>query len=360
MGSTTTYSITDEITPISKAFFKQEDLNSNMLDSAVMGTKIGAKTLTWYEQKARVFVDAVATEHTSGSGVLVVDTGSIFTPGDLIQVDAIVFSVSSISSNTLTVVVVNGSDATVAVDAVVTIISSAVLEGDESSLSTTNPKTESINVTQIFRRVAQVTDSAYETSKEVGDSQLMDDVADQSEILRKSMKKMVWNDFKLAPSNNTTLRIAGGIPYWITTNSGYIATAGTTMTQANLSAFVDYMVETKDYNLKEIWMNPSKASLISGFDTTYFQRDINSTERGYYADSFMSLHGNKVLIRTDRDIPVTKIYAVNSSDVKIVPFRDMVTSPLAKLGDSTRVQLVGEYTLEVNPANKMGVITFTA
>jgi hypothetical protein len=38
----------------------------------------------------------------------------------------------------------------------------------------------------------------------------------------------------------------------------------------------------------------------------------------------------------------------------------MVTSPLAKLGDSTRVQLVGEYTLEVNPANKMGVVTFTA
>lgn len=360
MGSTTTYSITDEVTPISKAFFKQEDLNSNMLDAATMGSKIGAKTLTWYEQKARVYIDAVASEYTAADGVLVVDTGSIFTAGDLIQADAIIFSVSSISSNTLTVVVVDGTDATIAVDAVVTIISTAVLEGDEKSLSTTNAKTEAINVTQIFRRVAQVTDSAYETSKEVGDSQLMDDVADQSEVLRKSMKKMVWNDFKLAPSTNATLRIAGGIPYWINTNGGYESAAGTTITQALLSAFVDYMVESKDYNLKELWMNPSKASVISGFDTTYFQRDINSTERGYYADSFMSLHGNKVLIRTDRDIPVTKIYAVNSSDVKIVPFRDMKTEPLAKLGDSTRVQLVGEYTLEVNPSNKMGVITFTA
>jgi len=188
----------------------------------------------------------------------------------------------------------------------------------------------------------------------------MDDVADQSEVLRKSMKKMVWNDFKLAPSNNTTLRIAGGIPYWINTNGGYESTAGTTITNALLSAFVDYMVQTKDYNLKELWMNPAKAAVISGYDATYFQRDIGSTERGYYADSYISLNGNKVLIRTDRDIPTAKIYAVNSSDVKVVPFRDMKTEPLAKLGDSTRVQLVGEYTLEVNPANKMGVVTFTA
>ena len=95
MGSTTTYSITDEITPISKAFFKQEDLNSNMLDAATMGSKIGAKTLTWFEQKVRVFVDAVATEYSAGDGVLLVDTGSIFTPGDLIQASAIIFSVVS-------------------------------------------------------------------------------------------------------------------------------------------------------------------------------------------------------------------------------------------------------------------------
>ena len=360
MATTNTYDIVDEIVPIDKAFFKQEDLNSNMLDAAGLGTKIGAKTITWFEQPARVFIDALAGAYTIADGVLTVDTGSIFTAGDIVTLDAMVFNVVSISGNVLTVTLLDGTDANALVDAAVEIISSAVLEGDKGSESTTNPKIERTNVTQIFRRVATVTDSAYDTSKEVGDSQLMDDVADQSEVLRKNMKKMVWNNFKLAPANNSSIRVAGGIPYWIAQNGGYESVAGGTITLELLSAFVDYMVEEKDYNLTEIWVNPAKHADISKFDTSFFTKDINERERGYYADSFLSLKGNRVLIRTDRDIPVTEIYAVNSKDVKIVPFRDMKTVPLAKTGDCTSVQLIGEYTLTCNPANKMGKITFTA
>jgi hypothetical protein len=360
MAQTNTYNIVDEIVPIDRAFFKQEDLNSNMLDAAGLGTRIGAKTITWFEQPARVFTDPLASNYTIADGVIVATDGTVFTAGDIIELDAMVFSVVSIAVNTLTVNLIEGTDANATAGAIISIVSSAVLEGDETSESTTNPKIESLNVTQIFRRVASVTDSAYETSKEVGDSQLADDVADQSAVLKKNMKKMLWNTYKLAPSNNASIRVAGGIPYWITTNGGFISTAGTTITTDNLSTFVDYMVEEKDYNLTEIWMNPAKHSDISKFDISYFTKDMNEATRGFYADSFLSKRGNKVLIRTDRDIPVTEIYAVNSKDVDVVPFRDMKTVPLAKNGDSTRVQLVGEYTVTCNPANKMGKIIFTA
>jgi len=362
MATNVTYNIVDEVTPIDRAFFAQEDMNSNMLDACGVGTKIGAKTVTWFEQPKRVYVTAVKTEHTAADGTLIVDDATIFTTGDLIKADAITFLVTAINTATftLTVTIIDGSDATIAVDAVVTIVESAVLEGDTGTESTAQVKTEAINVTQIFKRVASVTGSAFDTSKEVGQSQLEEDVADQAKVLRKFMKKMIWSDIKLAPANNSTIRKAGGIPYWITTNSGYIATAGAGMDIDNLSNFVDYMVETQDYNLKEIWMNPAKHSAISAFDISYFTKDMNESTRGYYADSFLSKRGNRVLIRTDRDIPVTKVYAVNSSDVKVVPFRDMKTEPLAKTGDLVKVQLVGEYTVTVNPANKMGVITFTS
>jgi len=361
MAQTNTYNIVDEIVPIDRAFFKQEDLNSNMLDAAGLGTRIGAKTITWFEQPARVFADPLASDYTKADGVIVATDGTIFTEGDIIELGAMVFNVTSITGNTLTTgLPIEGTDANVSAGASISIVSSAVLEGDETSESKTNPKIEALNVTQIFRRVASVTDSAYETSKEVGDSQLADDVADQSAVLRKNMKKMIWNTYKLAPSNNASIRVAGGIPYWIATNGGYESVAGGTITTDNLSAFVDYMVEEKDYNLTEIWMNPAKHSDISKFDVSYFSKDMNESTRGFYADSFLSKRGNKVLIRTDRDIPVTEIYAVNSKDVKVVPFRDMKTVPLAKNGDSTRVQLVGEYTVTCNPANKMGKITFTA
>ena len=360
MAQTNTYNITDEIVPIDRAFFKQEDMNSNMLDAAGMGAKIGAKTITWYEQPARVFVDELAGAYTIADGVLTVADGTIFTEGDIVELDAMVFNVTSITGNVLTVTLIEGTDANALLAAAVTIVSSAVLEGDEGSESRTNEKKEAINVTQIFRKVASVTDSAYETSKEVGDSQLADDVADQAAVLKKNMKKMVWNSYKLAPANNASIRVAGGIPYWITTNGGYESAAGASMTADNLSVFVDYMVQEKDYNLTELWMNPAKHAEISAFDASYFTKDMESTTRGYYADSFLSKNGNKVLIRTDRDIATTEVFAVNSKDVKINEFRGMKTVPLAKNGDSTRVQLVGEYTLTVNPANKMGKVTFTA
>lgn len=360
MAQTNTYNIVDEIVPIDRAFFKQEDQNSNMLDACGVGTKIGAKTITWFEQPARSFADTLGGAYTIADGELTVVAGAKFTTGDIVNVDAMVFNITAISGNVLTVSLIDGTDANATSGAVVSIVSSAVLEGDEGSESTLTPKIEPTNVTQIFRRVASVTDSAYDTSKEVGDSQLADDIAEQSAVLRKNMKKMLWNNFKLAPANNASIRVAGGIPYWITANRGYESVAGGAMTIDNLSTFVDYMVEEKDYNLTEIWMNPAKHSLISAFDISYFTKDMNESTRGFYADSFLSKRGNKVLIRTDRNIPVKEIYAVNSKDVKVVPFRDMKTVPLAKNGDSTRVQLVGEYTVTCNPANKMGKITFTA
>jgi hypothetical protein len=352
----TSYDVLENVVDFSTKFLQPSLTPQTLFDVISSGANLKRSEFHWWEQKKKPRTTNLSTAYTIADGVLEVDSVAPFVVGSMVGVDAMIFRVTSIAALILTVSLVDGTDANAVDDSVVTAISNAQVEGSEGSLTTRNPKFKVENVSQIMRETAKVSMTQMETDKEVGAQEMIENVAQIIKGFRDDASSMLWSTFKIDPANNTTARIAGGVAYYVLQN-GY-STSGSN-TGANLSTFISHMYDVIGGKPKELWMNPATQKTISAFDATYFRRDIDSKTRGFVATEFVTLNGQQVTIKTDVNIPVSKIYAMNSSDVVWRPLRQLKSNPLGKKGDYMEVEVVAEISIEVNPSSQMGVFTIS-
>ena len=362
MAQTTTYDVLEKVIDYSNRFLAPRDLPRGLFDAVATGMTLKAPEFHWWEKKQRPRTSALTADYTAGGFAFTVASTLPYTIGSVVGVAGVSYKVTAINASTkvLTVALLNGTDADASTGVAVDVLSNANVEGSASNEAERMPKVKAENVTQIMRETAKVSNTMMVTDKEAGANEMTEQVADIISQFRYNIAKQLWSGYKVAPSDNTGTRIAGGVPLFVKAN-GY-APAGASLTGANLSAFVQYIYDTQGGTPRELWMNPATQATISGFDSSYLRRDVDGatgTTRGTYATKFVTLNGVELMIKTDVDIPTTEIYAMNSADVQFRPLRTLTSSPLGKVGDYTEVEVVAEISFEINPSNQMGVFTIS-
>jgi hypothetical protein len=364
-GQTTTYDVLEKVIDYSNRFLAPRELPRGLFDRVSTGMTLRAPDFHWWEKKQRPRTSDLSADYTAGAFAFVVVSTLPYTVGSIVGVAGVSYKVTAINlgTKTLTVALLDGTDANALTGVAVDVLSNANIEGSLENLAERMPKIKAENVTQIMRETAKVSNTMMVTDKEAGAQEMVEQIADIISQMRYNWSKQLWSTYKVAPADNTGTRVAGGVPYFVKAN-GY-APAATTLDGDNLSAFVQYLYENQGGTPLQLYMNPVNQAVISKFDDSYLRRDITSTmsegatTRGRYATKFVTLNGIEMNIVTDVDIPVNEIYALNDSDISFRPLRGLKSEPLGKVGDFTEVEVVAEVSIEVNPSNQMGVFTIS-
>ena len=348
--SVESYDVLENVIDYSKGFNQPSQTPQSLLDEVGTGAKLTDTGFHWWEQSKAPLETELGAEHTSG-GVFAVKDAQPFVKGTIFTVGGLTCSVDSISGLNITATILDGSDTTIAVDTAVLVTGNAQTEGSSGQELERHDKFKVYNYTQIMRETYTVSETQMSISKEVGKQEMTEGIASIIERFRNYSAKMLWSSIQVNPANNSSARIAGGIPFFMKT----LGTKGSgAVTATNISAFAEILYNEIGAKPVEIWMNPANQATFSDMDASTQRRDQSNVVRGAYAERFVTKQGKQFLIKTDINIPMDKIYFMNSEDVKFRVLRPLTSKPVSTDDDSAKVAVVTEFSLEVNPVSQFG------
>lgn len=320
----------------------------------ISGEAVGATTYEWWDDVLPVLKTQLNGAYTSGDLSITVDDASGILTNGVIRVDDTVYRVTDITSNTLTVVLVSGSDADHADDSEVEILGNAALEGSDYTDNDYTQKVKRSNVTQIFRDYIKMTGTQRAVEQYVQEDIFLDEVQRKLERIRVNLERTLWNGVKVSPSDNTTPRLMGGVRDFI---SDYGYTDSGSFTEANFKAFLR-AIDNKGGSISEAWMNPTMLDNFLGLNSDKVIIERADQTVGRVVKSYISNFGN-VALNVSNNIPTDEIIVFDSNKTKVMPLRGRAAfyEELAKTGDSIKGQIIGEYTFAFRNPDVSGCYT---
>ena len=303
---------------------------------------------------------------------IVVDDGTKFKPGDVLEIGIEYVWVSAVSTNTLTITRGAGGTTAAAMvdDQVVTYKWSARLEGDDSDDYPYTTPTETYNYSQILHGEIDVTGSEryattrigmsdkykYELMKLIGGAGGGNGRPGRAGDLPLDLENTFFGDQDRIVRTSAIAGMMGGYKYYVTGNT--LAAASATLSE---DAFLD--------TVQLAWADGGKPRLIvmNAFNKRLFNtwyKDSITTERSERTGGVVI---NKV--ETDfgvldlmlhRGCPADEVYIIDPDTVGWVTLRPWAVEPLAKTGDSDKDQVIGEFSFVVTTPNSNAIITGTA
>jgi len=238
-----------------------------------------------------------------------------------------------------------------------------VIEGDDATTDASSPTTRRGNYTAISDKVARVSGTARSVTT-AGRADEMDyQMLKRAKELKRDMEKILLANNAKVGGDDTTARECAGVPAWIITsvdNNG----AGTEpagdgvaayITGGSARQFTEDQLKTvikscydeggnPDILLCGSW-NRQIASTFGGGTKMQKAEDktLHTSFDIYEGDFSMSLK-----IVPDRFTQVDHVFGLEMEYWKVafLPGRNMVTTELAKTGDTDQKQILCEYTLE--------------
>jgi len=304
---------------------------------------------------------------TAATGIQINGFGNQLQVGMLLEIDAgssgsnEVVQISSIpGANSILVTRNFGSRgiSSLAPGGNVFVITTAELEGSETSGDVTRPRATRSNYTMIFKKPIAVSgsDRAVITAPSVGDEfdhQVSLRAIEMVRDLEKAVFRSVQSGNSIGGASN--YRSFDGLRQWL---SGINSTIAHNSFSANPLDYVnDLLQQCWNAGARDIDTLPCGGDWkrqLSG--TNAAKLNIAQEDRGIVrkADYLETDFGLVRLLLTpwmnDRSL-----MAVASGRIKVVPLRgrSFASEQLAKTGDSTKGHVIGEYTLEVHHPDKM-------
>jgi hypothetical protein len=247
----------------------------------------------------------------------------------------------------------------------------AQLEGDDYVAVAATPTVRLGNITQISNKRPSVTGTQESVRHAGRDSELDYQVMLKGAELKRDMETILLSNQAKATGSTTVVRKLASVLSWIKTNTDKGATGadpvsadGTgTRTDGTQRAFT----ETQFRNvLQSIWFNGGKPGVViaNGFNKQQFS---NFTGRGTPMQDQADRKITAAVDTYQSDFGTLKIVADRfgrTRDVLILqmdmwgkaalPGRDMLSTPIAKVGDSERRLILSEYTLEARNEKASG------
>ena len=303
------------------------------------------RSYEWLEDAYPAVSDAAAATNITNSTTtttIAVTTGNLFHVGDVVQIDSEYVWVSSISTNTLTVVRGFGgsTQATHESTSTVYIRYNARLEGAASSAAPWTEVTSGTNYSTIFHKEVKVSrdDKLFPN---YGISGLKEYRIDQNmDILMEQLNRLPYYGQR-AVGTSSAARSSGGFATFITTNATALSSAA--LTRKNI-----------DDEFQQIWAAGGKTDLI--LCDAWGQRKINDFYEGFVETTRAESIGGVMIkqlmhpvtgaltkVVVDRHCPTGSMYLLDTRYVGYITIDPFFYEELAKTGDFETGETIGEY-----------------
>lgn len=247
----------------------------------------------WFEKTSPSRYDAVnyATGYTSGDTSIVVDDGSKFRAGHVIQdvSSGEQMRVTAVSTNTLTVTRGWGttSATTASNNDVIVILGSAHAEGSSLPTAITTQATKVANYTQIFREPIDVTNTADATEIYAGPSDLAILRREHLNLHMKDIERAFFFGEKKEDTTGTQpIRATGGARSFISTN----VTTESSLTEAEFEGWIqDIFANGGDKKMG--FLSPLIASAVNSWAVGKLQMFPKDKTYGIAVSNYLSIHG---------------------------------------------------------------------
>jgi hypothetical protein len=295
---------------------------------------------------------------------IVVDDTSAIRVGDIIHADDAVLLATSyevtvvVNSTKLTLVPAFGAtlhdvNPTATVDvSLYRIIGQSLSEGADPKAFRGVDRTNPYNYTQIGQEAVQVSRTERKRETYGVADEYTHQVQKKFKELAIRMERALTTGLRYQSGSKRTM---GGLFSFITTNSrsGVVA---------NAKSLVNSLVRDC-YNAggtpRSLYVSPAvKVALSANIDPTLRRTSGSDTKVGYVVDSILTDFGT-VEVKVDRHFPTTKgLLLQEEFDTRRV-FDGYFHETLAQTGDSTKGEIVGEFSLEVKNQDAQGILTLT-
>ena len=264
-------------------------------------------------------------------------------------------------------------------DALATPAANAVIEGDEATTDAVSATARVANFTQIMDKVILLSGTQFAVDAAGRADEMAYQIAKKSKELKKDMEYALLKENISVAGDASNAREIGSISTWIATNgdvgagsgamsAGFNSATGLTraptsgtdrdLTEAILKTVIKE-VYTSGGNLDMLVCPPSVKQTISTFNanTTRFGPAGDRVE--YAAIDVYSSDFGDIQVVPNRIMAVSddkNCFVIQRDMMAAAYLRDFTMHELAKTGDSERVQLLVEWTLEMRNEAAHGII----
>jgi len=262
-------------------------------------------------------------------------------PGDLLLIDAEVVWVSAVSSATITIERNRGgTQATHTHESVVTRVGRARIDGDDADDSPQTEVSSSYNYTQILQRSIDLARTRRKMQAYGISDPLEYEKDKKMDELMMQLCKIPYYGYR-ATGDEDTARAAGGFRQFVTTNTTDVSSAALTR---------DHI----DDLLQDIHGYGGDPDVI--FCGSFSQRKINSFYEGFITTERSEMMGGNLIkklqnpitgsiidVVVDLHCPTDEMWILQSDQIGYFPFDPFFYEDLAKTGDATTGEIIGEY-----------------
>lgn len=246
----------------------------------------------------------------------------------------------------------------------------AVIEGDDATTDASSATSRVGNYTQISDKVARVTGTQRVVNSAGRGDELDYQIMKRAKELKRDVESAILANNAQVAGNDTTARETAGLPAWLATNTSF-GSGGADPTGNGTDARTDGTPRAfAESDLKSviasIWDQGGEPDVImvgsfnkqamSSF-TGNATRTVDASDKRLTAaiDVYVSDFGELSVIpnrfQRSRDALV-----LDSDYLCLATLRDFQENPLAKTGDTDRVQILVEYALEVKNEAASGIV----
>ena len=302
--------------------------------------------------------DAAGWDNSTTTG-LAVDDASKFQDGHVILVgsEKMVVKAADTANNTIDVYArgFGGTDpATHADDTAIYIVGMARLEGDDADYGPITDVSAPYNFTSIFQKAIKVSGTLQAITQHGIQDEFMYQANKAVPHLLRLIERMAFYGERVEGSA-TAPRSAGGLDTFITDNT---VNAGGAIAKADVDSLMEEIIMDGGYP-DLLVMNPRVANDLRGLlDTSSFIRiGQNDNQLGLNAiERVVTQYGELELVM-DRWCPTGTAYVLQSDKVGFFALRPFSAYELARVGDSIRGEVVGEFSLLAANDKAHGKIT---
>ncbi len=308
------------------------------------GTQIEWLEDTYAARAATAAATNITNDSTTTTIAVASGHGARFQKGHVILIDAEYMWVSSIATDTVTVVRnYGGTQATHASTSAITIVTVARVEGADADDSPTTTPTSSTNLSQILQKKIAMSGTRQKVTQYGISNEFDREVEKAMKELTLYLENVAFYGVRKAGSGSAS-RSAGGLDTFITTNLTTLS-GSPALTQKNIEDAV-----------QNAWAAGGNPNLLvcGGWALRkirdFYSPSVRSTPSekrgGVLIDKIMTTSG-ELDVLPDRNCSPTKLYILDSDRAGYVPIREFETEDLAKTGDADNAEVVGEFSLVV-------------
>lgn len=225
----------------------------------------------------------------------------------------------------------------------------SAVEGSDTDVFQASAKRELTSILQIFKKAVSISG----TANAMQSTKFTEEVADRLLELKINLEKVLINGTKTD----------GSVTPFIRKMSGIIENADVTNEETGTN--VETLIKT---GMQNLWNNDLSEGTYYLFVNADVKEKIDNVYKGNYSYAHVTTNFGLVVdsINTNfgtvnvvlsKHVPVGKAVLFNDSYVNMVALREAHFEPLAKNGDSTRGQIIGEYSIKIGSPKAVAVLT---